>query len=1550
MGFYGIIKINYFKFSLKYPMLNKEKNSLGFTLVEVIVSLAIIVFIMISVYNLIIMSLRITAGNSSHVEAMEIAKQKIEYVHSLSYKNVGTVMGDPKGIIPDCEIINRTGIFEICYEVEYKDDSFDKLITDTPADTNPSDYKVVTVKVSWETSNGPKEISVYTKVVSSTMEVNEGQGLLRILVTDTGYLDAGKVTQPVENAKININNPLLGINIDRITDSNGIINYLASSSEGYEITVIHNADPNDWGTDMTYGTSTDRTPQHLTVFEGAMTYEQFTIDKKGIINIKTVKASNLPEIWQINNSNLNRLQKNIKVSKDPANNLYFIWESEVATSTHVYIQKYNNASPPASLWTNDIKISDTLFQKNPDIVTSDSGYSYIAWQDNSITLRNIAYAPASRFVRANPKNSIRLVSPDDLGRKNVLAWDNLRNYFSGFNTDHKIKGLVFRLDAFKNDIFDYFEKKETQFALAAASDYYGLKTQAYTGQITGNNTVADVFLTDPVDPDHAFVLMHSWWTTARECGLGPIGGGCQPDEHQATAHFDPSGMKVIVERSGIPNDDSADKNLYFSFYVIEAVNEEFVVRDRSSMTILYDQSSSTELMTAYFNNSDKLTLISNSRLEMDYVAYVDSNYLGYATAFIYDDGGIWRVKSERGGISPGSEKYNTIVRYELVEWLSPLIDVQTGEISGAIGTTENTFNLISSPDHYPVELDRTWLYASMYHESNGIARTSVRIRLVDSDTIGYVRADGTHNSTLRWWTVEFPRGVAVQRGSDFAASSDNNESVTLGAAVVLENSWSDSYRACDESNFTREEFPRDRWTETLSDASTLSWWRRSDGEEVYFYYQVIDTSNWDRPVEIIATGTQIVTLDSPSANQYIGGVFVISKENFSADISSITITEHGSVDAENKLDNIRLQYDIDITAPYICDDQSYNAGDAAFGATDTDGFSGANGTSTFVKVPALQVSPAGTICLYVVMDITGDVNKYDTLDIKINNPKENIILDTGTGYIKDTAQVRLDGDTELLLPPIPEQSGYAWREDDGDEPGASAYPENQFIIKKPGDPIRIRIAVNNSGSKILSTTYKLKYGLKNNNSCGAVVAWSDLNAGGDWNSFNSAFMNEGDGTADLAFISNPNTVFFSGSFHDTGDITGYIDLEHNNFTELEFSIISDVNLEDGEYCFRLEKEGDNSSFVYPVYPEVTIIGDYNIFIKKIDNSTGAEIWVKQVNTNENPYQDKLRPRVALTKDEAGNDSPVVVWYDDYNDIYAQKFDSAGNKLWNGGIDQVIASTTAIETFPSLKADSENDLVITWIHNSEVALGKFSSSTGVLLWTATTTVDADNNNSLAEISIDNNDNYYIAWQKNNNVRVSKYSSTAAFLWSINANHGNIADGQSNPSLMIDNINNFIYTSWADDRLGDWDIYTQKINLNTAAYTWPDDYRINFNTGGDDQYNPALIMRGADPVVAWQDNNLALGAKFRPEGPTSLVIEANVNLTATSTKTISNNPATPKVIENFQTDSSGDASIYTEHDFSGYNFFTTGANSIYVSDPAMPIALEPDQIKNITIYVD
>ncbi len=139
---------------------------------------------------------------------------------------------------------------------------------------------------------------------------------------------------------------------------------------------------------------------------------------------------------------------------------------------------------------------------------------------------------------------------------------------------------------------------------------------------------------------------------------------------------------------------------------------------------------------------------------------------------------------------------------------------------------------------------------------------------------------------------------------------------------------------------------------------------------------------------VAAVGTQTVTATSPVSNFYMGGAITVSSEYSGAityEVSKITLREQGTVDGQSSLDNIKVYYELDSSAPYDCASETYAGTETQYGSTDTDGFSAADGIAEFYG--AVTITNTSTLCAYVVLDVGSGAANGETIEI-----------DTGTTY------------------------------------------------------------------------------------------------------------------------------------------------------------------------------------------------------------------------------------------------------------------------------------------------------------------------------------------------------------------------------------------------------------------------------------------------------------------------------------------------------------------------------------------------------------------------
>jgi len=386
---------------------NVLDNNYGFTLIEVLVSLLIVSLLMIGLYGLIELSLRVTSDNSFIVEAKEIANQKMERIRNMRYDDVGTLTGSPSGTIQEHETINRDGLFDVHTMVVFYDDPYDGTLA-AGTDSVFTDYKIVTIDVSWQGRFGPKKISVFSKIIPNTQETLSGYGLLKLITVNASGAALPNATVHVENSS-----PLLSA--DYISDTNGQLDLpLLPDFEGYEVTVSKTG----YSTEKTYARDAinlNPTKPNLSIYEGAKTEESFSIDRLANLTVRTV-ANALPDNWRVGTPTANE-NLNPKISLDQDDNAYFAWQENEPSASGVWIQKYNSYN--AKQWASDVKINTTAFQTNPDIATTKAGLSYVVWQDDSVALKQLAYDTSGQVIKI-AKNQPTIYGK--IVSKKKLAW------------------------------------------------------------------------------------------------------------------------------------------------------------------------------------------------------------------------------------------------------------------------------------------------------------------------------------------------------------------------------------------------------------------------------------------------------------------------------------------------------------------------------------------------------------------------------------------------------------------------------------------------------------------------------------------------------------------------------------------------------------------------------------------------------------------------------------------------------------------------------------------------------------------------------------------------------------------------------------------------------------------------------------------------------------------------------------------------------------------------------------------------------------------------
>ena len=217
------------------------KNNSGFTLVEVIIAMFILSLIASAALLAFVYSIRITQENQYQMTAMNLANDRIEYIRSLEFADVGTkflsggttVYGDPKGDILQTESRIVDGVNYIIYTTIGWEDESGWELSDIDWD-----YKSVRVEVVPQIAG--REDSL-TKVANtfvtrdSTQPILTGANVaLRII---RGWKEASAKTVPVPNVKISlVSGPSAPRQVK--TSSSGVARFIDLSAGAYEVNLF----------------------------------------------------------------------------------------------------------------------------------------------------------------------------------------------------------------------------------------------------------------------------------------------------------------------------------------------------------------------------------------------------------------------------------------------------------------------------------------------------------------------------------------------------------------------------------------------------------------------------------------------------------------------------------------------------------------------------------------------------------------------------------------------------------------------------------------------------------------------------------------------------------------------------------------------------------------------------------------------------------------------------------------------------------------------------------------------------------------------------------------------------------------------------------------------------------------------------------------------------------------------------------------------------------------------------------------------------------------
>ncbi len=266
-------------------LITMRKSSGGFTLVEVVVAMAVFALFAVGIYSSIQTVLKMVYQSRTRTLETALAAEWLETARNVPYGSVGIVGGSPPGVLPHTQTIVRNGAtFVLTTTVRNIDDPFDGTIGGATNDTSPADYKLVQVEVLCPACGQQSPLILSAIVAPKNLEGATDNGALFLHVFDANGIS-------VAGADVHIVNTLVTPNlvIDDVTDNGGMLKLIdvPTSTLGYQITVSKSG----YSTDFTVLSSADNphpTKPPANVVSQSITDLSFAIDRTAALQVTTL--------------------------------------------------------------------------------------------------------------------------------------------------------------------------------------------------------------------------------------------------------------------------------------------------------------------------------------------------------------------------------------------------------------------------------------------------------------------------------------------------------------------------------------------------------------------------------------------------------------------------------------------------------------------------------------------------------------------------------------------------------------------------------------------------------------------------------------------------------------------------------------------------------------------------------------------------------------------------------------------------------------------------------------------------------------------------------------------------------------------------------------------------------------------------------------------------------------------------------------------------------------------------------------------------------------
>ena len=266
-------------------------------------------------------------------------------------------------------------------------------------------------------------------------------------------------------------------------------------------------------------------------------------------------------------------------------------------------------------------------------------------------------------------------------------------------------------------------------------------------------------------------------------------------------------------------------------------------------------------------------------------------------------------------------------------------------------------------------------------------------------------------------------------------------------------------------------------------------------------------------------------------------------------------------------------------------------------------------------------------------------------------------------------------------------------------------------------------------------------------------------------------------------------------------------------------------------------------------------GFTDIYAQRLD-STGAKLWGDDGVAVCKAEKNQTFPQII----QSGTSDAVIVWQDyrnDNSDIYAQKIDLNGNTLWaDDGIPVCRAPYNQLA--PQLAPDNSGGAIIVWYDyrsgkGEDIYAQKINSSGGTEWRTDGVAVCSEEGTQwYPQIVSDGSGGAVICWDDKRGEDFNIYAQRLDIAGNPVWQAGGIAvcaapENQQYCQMAPAGKDSFVIT-WQDYRNGNADIYAQKIDVS-GRMIWRTNGVVVCNVVGN-QEKPQVVG-GENPVIVWTD---------------------------------------------------------------------------------------------------